>query len=577
MASKAYEDAANIVFSGLLKELPKGTVTHNAMLRVKEEGLKIEDAVKAALREMERLEDEYEEQGLEIPDIDVDDIYSRFEAVKEAGGLPEAEERTLFGDEQSYNEAQLELLSLREEAEMMMSSDDPDSLDEFEDSYTMLQDAISGITDEQANQVIEMLDEEETKIGAETKLENVLRKVELAGFNDQPIVISEFDELDALEADREYRAYVARKNIGPTTKEQGLSQREMNILGYGYGMDPDFDEDDAQPEGLILGGGTGPLDVPGGSAAGQAEWNAVRNDGKALAWLQANTEWQAPRKGVASKDALELALQRDLFISEVATMIKNPTWEGDLEGLYAAAWQKALARASNTVTNFVDVTDVWSSDYGDTGRTGGAAAVGGATASGLGGIFDEFRDFFTMEANPNYIFSNYGTFYQGMKDWDAEITSGIDLNSIRNELSMEKEMSDGSRQMQREDEVVVKAAELFAWLYSNTYRGRLDEFAVQGGYVAEERPEPEWSGKKETHGGTRMFSPAEMLYDDIMSILTSDEILLGNTDTLNSYVAKFMPAMVSNFQANTGEKWSVSYNNAKAGTGKYAKSGSAIG
>lgn len=147
MASKAYEDAANIVFSGLLKELPKGTVTHNAMLRVKEEGLKIEDAVKAALREMERLEDEYEEQGLEIPDIDVDDIYSRFEAVKEAGGLPEAEERTLFGDEQSYNEAQLELLSLREEAEMMMSSDDPDSLDEFEDSYTMLQDAISGITD----------------------------------------------------------------------------------------------------------------------------------------------------------------------------------------------------------------------------------------------------------------------------------------------------------------------------------------------------------------------------------------------------------------------------------------------
>ena len=193
MASKAYNTAWNIVKSGLPAGLPYG-VPPEVFDDIMNSGTSLDSSMSKyaqqimpdALDALAAYEDEMEGLGIEV---DLDDIYDRFEVISQINTDPFEEATQLYrsnlSDDQlkELMEEDPTLLDLAEAAEMLI--EDPDDLDEFEALVNDVEAAMNEIPDKMIDEILAAVDETDTFADLEQRIADAERSIELHGIDDR--------------------------------------------------------------------------------------------------------------------------------------------------------------------------------------------------------------------------------------------------------------------------------------------------------------------------------------------------------------------------------------------------------
>ena len=185
MANESYTTAWNIVKSGLPAGLPYG-VPPDVFNNIMNSGESLDssmaryaqDIMPDALDALAAYEDEMEGLGI---DVDLDNVYDRFEVISQINTDPFAEATKLYGS--NLSDAELEellredptLLDLAEAAEMLI--EDPDDLDEFETLVNDVEAAMNKIPDKMVDEILAGMDDSNTFMDLEQRIADAERSI----------------------------------------------------------------------------------------------------------------------------------------------------------------------------------------------------------------------------------------------------------------------------------------------------------------------------------------------------------------------------------------------------------------
>lgn len=429
MASQAYNTAWNIVKSGLPAGLPYG-VPPEVFDDIMNSGTSLDSSMSKyaqqimpdALDALAAYEDEMEGLGIEV---DLDDIYDRFEVISQINTDPFEEATQLYrsnlSDDQlkELMEEDPTLLDLAEAAEMLI--EDPDDLDEFEALVNDVEAAMNEIPDKMIDEILAAVDETDTFADLEQRIADAERSIELHGIDDRYLNDWDYkptkqDIEDELEMTQEELRYNERMG-----GRVGLTDEEEEILfGTGGGEVPEETvssvDENVNDEDLIISGKGNELFyrdfrqsdlrnflTDAGYTYGEQGikgtaiqamdvhfftmlFNRAKFESLEKPAQDATTlEWQ----GVEGKDYHNA--NGSIFSNEQFNYLTKILGTEDTVGT-------ARYRSKQSLIDFPGKPG-WSPTTGETGRTSTLLPlkVTGAKESGLGRVYDALAPFFTIQ------------------------------------------------------------------------------------------------------------------------------------------------------------------------------------
>ena len=538
MASESYTTAWNIVKSGLPAGLPYG-VPPDVFNNIMNSGESLDssmaryaqDIMPDALDALAAYEDEMEGLGI---DVDLDNVYDRFEVISQINTDPFAEATKLYGS--NLSDAELEellredptLLDLAEAAEMLI--EDPDDLDEFETLVNDVEAAMNKIPDKMVDEILAGMDDSNTFMDLEQRIADAERSIELHGIDNKYLKDWAYkpsiqDIEDELEMTQEETRYISRK-----TGYGGLTDEEKEILfGTGGGEIPE------EPKPLPTGGNVDLKPKPQKVYMEHFKKEDLRafmtgqktGDGKPYVYGKQGI------KGTA-RDAMDVHYFTMLFNEQAYEQLDKATytltesgekkWGKDATIINGTAFSKAQMEylkgilgdedtvGSAMYRSKLELADFpgqpgWSPTTGETGTTstGLNLKVTGAKESGLGRVYDALAPFFTVqearkisegEGYPRfegdesgafgYILGRYQQFAEELKlEYDAysanfrpqfENDQKFDFYDFVNDTIRADIALTGDRDVQEQQRA---AKNWFAWLMINANTGYLGRIAAQ--------------------------------------------------------------------------------------------------